>query len=379
MRKTSCVIALFGLIFLNQCASAKNQFEKGNYQKAVNIAIKKLQSNPKNKKNRSILKTAYDYALNIGDQKIQRYENETSLQKYDKIVSHYRGLQNIYYNLLSCPGCLTVVSPVTYQDNLNRALNDAAKAYATEGKLLLERNIKGEARSAFHLFQKANNYIRNSVNQNLLNKALVNGMERIAISTIPVASKGLEISSVFFQQQLIQRLRSLNYLFADFQPLQSFQRKNSTPDWLVELSFDDYAIGQVYLKETRESVVKDSVPIKSIRDSLGIRKTIYGSVKADVIRYEKTIESGGLLNIIVRSVNDNSIRMQSKLPSTFVWINDWVTYQGDQRALSNEELELAKEKEEIPPSPQALFQAFTQPLFQQTARQLQGEFFYLKE
>lgn len=379
MRKTSCVIALFGLIVLNQCASAKNQFEKGNYQKAVNIAIKKLQSNPKNKKNRSILKTAYDYALNIGDQKIQRYENETSLQKYDKIVSHYRGLQNIYYNLLSCPGCLTVVSPVTYQDNLNRALNDAAKAYATEGKLLLERNIKGEARSAFHLFQKANNYIRNSVNQNLLNKALVNGMERIAISTIPVASKGLEISSVFFQQQLIQRLRSLNYLFADFQPLQSFQRKNSTPDWLVELSFDDYAIGQVYLKETRESVVKDSVPIKSIRDSLGIRKTIYGSVKADVIRYEKTIESGGLLNIIVRSVNDNSIRMQSKLPSTFVWINDWVTYQGDQRALSNEELELAKEKEEIPPSPQALFQAFTQPLFQQTARQLQGEFFYLKE
>lgn len=379
MRKTSCVIALFGLIVLNQCASAKNQFEKGNYQKAVNIAIKKLQSNPKNKKNRSILKTAYDYAMNIGDQKIQRYENETSLQKYDKIVSHYRGLQNIYYNLLSCPGCLTVVSPVTYQDNLNRALNDAAKAYATEGKLLLERNIKGEARSAFHLFQKANNYIRNSVNQNLLNKALVNGMERIAISTIPVASKGLEISSVFFQQQLIQRLRSLNYLFADFQPLQSFQRKNSTPDWLVELSFDDYAIGQVYLKETRESVVKDSVPIKSIRDSLGIRKTIYGSVKADVIRYEKTIESGGLLNIIVRSVNDNSIRMQSKLPSTFVWINDWVTYQGDQRALSNEELELAKEKEEIPPSPQALFQAFTQPLFQQTARQLQGEFFYLKE
>lgn len=379
MRKTSCVIALFGLIVLNQCASAKNQFEKGNYQKAVNIAIKKLQSNPKNKKNRSILKTAYDYALNIGDQKIQRYENETSLQKYDKIVSHYRGLQNIYYNLLSCPGCLAVVSPVTYQDNLNRALNDAAKAYATEGKLLLERNIKGEARSAFHLFQKANNYIRNSVNQNLLNQALVNGMERIAISTIPVASKGLEISSVFFQQQLIQRLRSLNYLFADFQPLQSFQRKNSTPDWLVELSFDDYAIGQVYLKETRESVVKDSVPIKSIRDSLGIRKTIYGSVKADVIRYEKTIESGGLLNIIVRSVNDNSIRMQSKLPSTFVWINDWVTYQGDQRALSNEELELAKEKEEIPPSPQALFQAFTQPLFQQTARQLQGEFFYLKE
>jgi hypothetical protein len=96
-------------------------------------------------------------------------------------------------------------------------------------------------------------------------------------------------------------------------------------------------------------------------------------------RYEKTIESGGLLNIAIVDPNTQSILFQQKIPSTTVWKNDWATYQGDKRALTKEELALTREKELLPPPPQDLFYSFTRPLFDQTANLLRRRYRYLRQ
>jgi len=378
MKKINVLGFLLSLLLLMYCTSAKNQFEKGNYEKAVSLAIKKLQKNPNNKKQQGILKAAYGYAQSVGEQKVVQYQQGQSLQKYDQLIAHYRGLQQLYTRLLSCPGCLAVVTPVDYQAPLKNALQDGARAYAAEGNALLAQNEKAAARDGYRAFLKANAYMPTTVSENQLAAALEQGTERIGITPIPVASQGLQLNSAFFQQQLVEALNALRYPFADFQPIQHFKTQSTPPDWIVELSFDDYVIGQTYVKETRETRVKDSVALGTVKDSLGNKQTVYGSVEADVRRFEKTIESGGVLNITVRSGRDNSVRLQRKFPGSYVWINDWLTYQGDKRALNKAELKQAKAKEEIPPPPQVLFRAFTQPLFDQTARQLRREFRDLK-
>ena len=114
------------------CSSPKNQFEKGNYEKAVQLSIKKLRKKPSNEKQKSILKAAYNYAVQVSTQKITQYQQSNDRFKWDSMITQYRQMQNLYAELLQCPGCLSVVTPVDYQVDLNAALLQGAQVAAAE-------------------------------------------------------------------------------------------------------------------------------------------------------------------------------------------------------------------------------------------------------
>ena len=372
------------LIFIAACSSPKNQFEKGNYEKAVQLSIKKLRKKPSNEKQQAILKAAYGYAVQVSAQKITQQQQSQDRFKWDKVIAQYHEMQKLYGELLQCPGCLKVVTPVDYQTELNAALLQGAQVYVEEGLAALNTQTKVGGRTAFNYFVQAKAYQNDYANiDEYLFQAKQLGTEIIGISKIPVASKGLEINSAFFLQQLTQALNDLNYRFAEFYPLNYFtQNANGTkppvPDQIIDLSFDDYFIGQTYLKETRETVVRDSVKVGEVTDSLGTKFPVYGKVEAELQRFDKTLESGGLLNISIIEPASNAVLFQQKIPSTYVWENHWVRYQGDKRALTEEEIELTKNNELLPPAPQDLFYAFTRPLFDKTAILLRRRYRPLK-
>ena len=370
-------IALF---FLSACTSSKQQFEKGNYEKAVALSIKKLRKKPDNSKQKNILMAAYQYAVQVSEEKIKQHQQSTDRFKWDRVIEQYQQMQQLYTDLLQCPACLSVVKPLNLQNELNQALAKGAQVYVEEGKKALGTKNKEGGRLAFRRFAQAKAYQNNYNNIDLLlNDARIQGTEIIGISRIPVSSKGLELNTAFFLQQLTQALNDLNYFFAVFIPIEQLAAQKQVPDQVVDLSFDDYYIGQTYVKEVRESLVRDSVKVGEVTDSLGTKYAVYGDVKADLQRFEKTIESGGLLNIAIVEPNSKSILFQQKIPSTTLWQNNWATYQGDKRALTKEELALTQEKELLPPPPQDLFYSFTQPLFDQTANLLRRRYRYLKQ
>lgn len=380
MLKKLIITAFIALFFLTACSSSKQQFEKGNYEKAVTLSIKKLRKKPDNIKQKAILKAAYGYAVQVSEQKIKQQQQSTDRFKWDAVIAQYRKMQQLYTDLLQCPGCLAVVSPVDFQNELNEALTEGAQVYVEEGQKALATKEKEGGRLAYRHFAQAKAYQNNYGNIDLmLNDARTQGTEVIGVSRIPVSSKGLELNTAFFLQQLTQAMNDLNYFFAVFAPVEQLVEQQQVPDQVVDLSFDDYYIGQTYVKEIRESLVRDSVKVGEVTDSLGKKYAVYGEVKADLQRYEKTIESGGLLNIAIVDPNTQSILFQQKIPSTTVWKNDWATYQGDKRALTKEELVLTQEKELLPPPPQDLFYSFTRPLFDQTANLLRRRYRYLRQ
>ncbi len=380
MLKKLIITAFIALFFLTACSSSKQQFEKGNYEKAVALSIKKLRKKPDNSKQKAILKAAYGYAVQVSEQKIKQQQQSTDRFKWDAVIAQYRKMQQLYTDLLQCPGCLAVVSPVDFQNELNEALTAGAQVYVEEGQKALATKEKEGGRLAYRHFAQAKVYQNNYGNIDLmLNDARTQGTEVIGVSRIPVSSKGLELNTAFFLQQLTQAMNDLNYFFAVFAPVEQLVEQQQVPDQVVDLSFDDYYIGQTYVKEIRESLVRDSVKVGEVTDSLGKKYAVYGEVKADLQRYEKTIESGGLLNIAIVDPNTQSILFQQKFPSTTVWKNDWATYQGDKRALTKEELVLTQEKELLPPPPQDLFYSFTRPLFDQTANLLRRRYRYLRQ
>ena len=380
MRTIPSLLLAGVFLFTTACSSPKNQFEKGNYEKAVALSIKKLRKKPTNTKQQAILKAAYGYAVQVAEQKILQFEQSTNRFKWDNSIAQYRQMQTLYTSLLQCPGCLAVVRPVDYQAKLNEVLALGAQAYVNAGQTAMATQQKEEARLAYRYFRTAKSYQDNYAGiDNYIQAAQNKGTEIIGVSSIPVASKGLELNAAFFQQQLLQLLNQLNYTFATFVALESLYANKQQPDQIVDLSFDGYSIGQTYLKETRETLVRDSVNVGEIRDSLGNKIPVYGKVEAELQRFEKTIESGGLLNIAIVAPSTGNVVFQDKIPSTFIWENDWASYQGDKRALTKEELALTKQKELLPPPPQDLFYAFTRPLFDQTAGILRQRYRHLKK
>ena len=380
MLKQFITTAFIALFLLSACTSSKQQFEKGNYEKAVALSIKKLRKKPDNNKQKNILKAAYAYAVQVSEEKIKQHQQSTDRFKWDRVIEQYRKMQQLYTDLLQCPACLALIEPIDLQNELNQALAEGAQVYVEEGQKALATQQKEGGRLAYRQFTQAKAYQNNYGNiDRMLNQARIQGTEIIGISRIPVSSKGLELNTAFFLQQLTQALNDLNYFFAVFAPVEQLAEQQQVPDQVVDLSFDDYYIGQTYVKEVGESLVRDSVKVGEVIDSLGTKYTIYGEVKADLQRFEKTIESGGLLNIAIVEPNSRSILFQQKIPSTTVWENDWATYQGDKRALTKEELALTQEKELLPPPPQDLFYSFTRPLFDQTASLLRRRYRYLRQ
>ena len=380
MLKQFITTAFIALFLLSACTSSKQQFEKGNYEKAVALSIKKLRKKPDNNKQKNILKAAYAYAVQVSEEKIKQHQQSTDRFKWDRVIEQYRKMQQLYTDLLQCPACLAVIEPIDLQNELNQALAEGANVYVEEGQKALATQQKDGGRLAYRHFAQAKAYQNNYGNiDRMLNQARIQGTEIIGISRIPVSSKGLELNTAFFLQQLTQALNDLNYFFAVFAPVEQLAEQKQVPDQVVDLSFDDYYIGQTYVKEVRESLVRDSVKVGEVTDSLGTKYTVYGEVKADLQRFEKTIESGGLLNIAIVEPNSRSILFQQKIPSTTVWENDWATYQGDKKALTKEELALTQEKELLPPPSQDLFYSFTRPLFDQTASLLRRRYRYLRQ
>lgn len=379
MQKHIFYFSLASLFFVIACSSPKNQLEKGNYEKAVQLSIKKLQKKPSNTKQQTILNAAYTYAVKVSEQKIKQFNSSQNRFKWDQIINQYQSMQHLYNSLLQCPGCLTVVTALDYQEELIAAKLQGAQAYVEEGIKALDKKNKEEARNAYRLFAKAKTYHDNYTNiDQYLDKAKTLGKEIIGISKIPVASKGLELNTTFFLQQLTQAMNAQSYTFATFIGIEELQANQQRPDQIVELSFDDYFIGQTYLKETRETVEKDSVEVGVVTDSLGAKKPVFGKVSADIQYFEKTIESGGLLNITIIDPQRQSVVLQEKIPSTYVWENNWLLFQGDKRALTKKERKLSKQKELLPPPPQELFHAFTRPLFDHTAEVLSQRYSYLR-
>ena len=380
MLKQFITTVFIAFIFISACTSSKQQFEIGNYEKAVAISIKKLRKKPDNNKQKNILKAAYAYAVQVSEEKIKQHQQSTDRFKWDRVIKQYRKMQQLYTDLLQCPACLAVIEPIDPQNELNEALAEGAQVYVEEGQKSLATRDKEGGRLAYHHFAQAKAYQNNYGNiDRMLNQARIQGTEIIGISRIPVSIKGLELNTAFFLQQLTQTLNDLNYFFALFAPVEQLAEQQQLPDQVVDLSFDDYYIGQTYVKEVRKSLVRDSVKVGEVTDSLGTKHTVYGEVKADLQRFEKTIESGGLLNIAILEPKSRSILFQQKIPSTTVWQNDWATYQGDKRALTKEELALTQEKELLPPPPQDLFYSFTRPLFDQTASLLRKRYRYLRQ
>ena len=136
-------------------------------------------------------------------------------------------------------------------------------------------------------------------------------------------------------------------------------------DQYLRIQFDDFVVGETHVLQNVETVSKDSVVVGTVTMEDGSKMNVYNTVKAKITTWKKELRSRGLLSFQVYDASSNALVTHQKFDGEFVWWTQWGNFNGDERALSAEQIRICQTVEANPPGPQDLFLEFTRPIYNQ--------------
>ncbi len=357
----------FIAILLVGCATGKNAFDKGDYETALDRAVNRLQANPNNQKAQQVLLDGYDLAKNFHERRIQQLNKSNDTFKWESIYNEYAKLNKYYRDIQRCPQCMSIVNPSDYFTQQETAGNNAAQVQLDLGIEALAINTIETGRQAFSHFQMATRYNNNIPGiDTLLTQSREIGTIKVLIEPIPIHSRNLELTNEYFENVMFEYLDQFSAnRFVRFMSFEEVEATETQPDHVLLMQFDDFVLGQAQIVSKTVEVKRDSVIVGQYTDQAGVEHDVFGTVKADFTRNEKTLLSGGVLNFEIRDAYTNKVLTNRKIQSEDVWRHEWASFNGDERALTKEEIKMSKLRELPPPGPQALFISFIDRIYGQ--------------
>lgn len=369
-------ILLLTLIISYGCSSSKRLLERGNYYQAVLAATSKLKKSPGNGKAQKALKVAYPLAIQFFRNEIHKAEVSHDPWQWSVTVDAYQSLNAMYEAIQSTPKARQIISnPKSFYKEYGQVKEKAAMEQYQAGEKALRHNTRESARDAYYLFQKANMYVpgyRDATSKMVEAKDIAT--LRVVLELVPVPSRFYKVSADFFYDKVAAyvRNRDTQYAFiAFYTPGEAKRLKMTNPDQILRLQFEDFVVGQMNTVRNTETVTsEDSVKVGEVTLEGGVTKPIYNTVTAKLTTTHVEVISGGLLSMeVIDAYNHNTLYRQ-EIPGEYIWFDEWGSFNGDERALTKEEIRLCKQKPTTPPSPQRLFIEFTKPIYDQFTSRL---------
>lgn len=371
MKRLYLILLPFLFFSTQACRTGKRTLQKGNYDEAVQLAAKRLKNNPDSKKARQTLPLAYDYAFDFHMDQISNAKKSDRILKWDDVVHHYERLNSLYSAIQTCPACMDLVKPKFFTQELTDAKLEASKVHFKEGQEEMEKKNMMAARLAYDHFLAAKRYTPQFDKiEEWLAASLEAATLNVIIKPIGVHSRTLALSNEFFENQIMSYATGMPYRFVRFYDEHEAENLDIHPDQVILLRFDDFVVGQTYVKETVETITRDSVVIGKVKNDEGAEVDVIGTAKAKVRIFHKEVASSGLLDFQVIDAVSGATLKQRKFPGTYVWFTEWGSYNGQEEALSDEQLDIMNSRELFPPPPQDLFIEFTRPIYGQITSEL---------
>lgn len=360
---------------LSACSSGKKAYERGDYYSAVMKAITRLRQNPDHSKSATTLSDAYPLAVEYFESQANNAIASNSAFKWKNAIQSYNSMNQLYEQIRQCPGCLRVVSnPKNYYNEIGPLKEKAAEESYNAGITALMKGTRNDAKQAYYNFADAQSFVPGYKDViEYLDKAKWEATLKVIVEQIPVPSR-YDLSGGFFQDKVEEFLHA-NYdemsFIKFYTPVEAQSEQLQEADQLLRIQFDDFSVGNTNVKEKEETLTKDSVKVGEIKME-GKLVPVYNTVKAKLTVTRKEVLSNGLLSMIVVDARTNGILTHKKFSGEFLWVNSWARFNGDERALSDQQLALCKQKEVQPPGAQDLFLEFTKPIYNQLIPSLKG-------
>lgn len=369
MKKNISILGII-IILLASCSTGKKALQKGDYFSAVLKAVERLKSSPDNKNANKVLREGYPMTIEWAQEEMDLILTTNNNFKWEQAVGLMRQVNQMSDAIRSSPAARKIISnPKTYTSELNMATEKAAEERYNAGLAELDVNTRESARIAYDHFSKSHEYVGNYKNsRELMSQAKEIATLRIVLQAIPVNTQRYRLSSEFFYNQIFEYLNNqfrpsgfVNF----YSPNQAKKEELKNPDFIVDMEFFDFSVGNLKQTEKEEKVEK-KVKIET-RDTT---KVEYKNYVAKIKTFSDQVLSGGSLRVrIIDPVNDQ-IMSDEIVPGSFIWVNEYAMFVGDKEALDNKQLELIKRKAVPLPPEQDLFIEFTKPIYNQVTQNL---------
>jgi len=364
--KIVLVIALVGSML--GCSTGKKSLQKGNYADAVFKSVERLRGNPESKNARATLKNAYPLAVSTLESEIDNILISNDPTKYNVVARKYELLNRMADEIRRSPAARQLIpNPKTYTAQLTAAKDKAAEEAYGNGVRLLKDGDRLQARDAYYAFQTCLQYNPKYKDaRHLMLEAKEIATLKVLVEPISVPGR-YKLNSDFFYNDI------LSYLSQD-KALEFVRMINSKEasryrevDQILVMQFYDFQVGGTKDEsKEKEYTSRDSVKTGSATIN-GQKVDVYDKVRATLVTNKRIISSGGTLEVKILDGYNKKVLENRKFPGTFLWETQWAKYNGDQRALTKEQLDLCKQKPASPPPPQDLFYEFTKPIYSQTS------------
>jgi len=326
--------------FMIGCKSASKLYEKGNYDEAVEVAVKKLQQDPSDEKLRSLIKDAYRYAVDHHNNRIRNYSESKNDLRYEWMYNEYSDLQSLYNAIYRSPAVYQLVKPQDFSSYLVTDADKAAEVRVKRGKQWADIGTRESFKKAYREFQMAYHFKPGDIMiKQMMDEAYDAAVVKVIV--LPVDDYGYNYSSYRndFRNMDDELLRNLRYnTGSDFVKCYSTweaDRQNIIADEIVELRFNRFDIGNI----------RDSRNVREVSKQVVVKETVYrpdsvvkeyATVRAQIITTTRNMYSEGNLNISIRDSNGRWL-WNDNIRSGYNWSTSFTSYTGDERALSDED------------------------------------------
>jgi hypothetical protein len=366
MTKFYFVLLLSSLYLLSSCKSASKAYEKGNYDDAIEISIKKLQKDPDDYQLRQVLKNAYNNAVQQHEDEVRILSNSKNETKYERIFNEYLSMQHLYTMIRRYPVAISVVQPKDYSEYVETYREKAAEVHIEKAQKYLEDDHRGKLayRDAYLEYRAA---LRFKPNDFELKQSAADALDRALtkVLVIPVDSyRNYNGSGSYqlknFQDDIMRTLaHHMNHDFVRFYSEWEARSKNIEPDQIMELNLSRVQIGMPYDQTSTREVSKEVVVKEIVHRPDSITK-VYGKVYAKITTTNRTLLSEGDLVISIRDTRGNLI-WNERFTGQHNWESEFKTYTGDERALSDsDKSQLNKPMPTAPPQDEVMNRLFQQ-------------------
>lgn len=350
------ILSVFNILLLASCVSAKKQFERGNYDKSLEISVKKLRKNPADQKHIDILLNAYTIANERDKDEINRLKATNNEDNWEQIYVLYKRLDKRQSLIKQMPE-LKPTNPMSdvkfeftdYSEELFNSKNKAVESLYTLGVQNLEKGDRFSCRTAYNYFNRVIGYDPHYKDvQQKIQMASVSGMTRVLYGVNRQTNQPLPQA---FEQNLLNI--DLSGFNRNWLQIDKVVQGNVNYHYFIEVIVTQVIEQPERVKETiytEKKTIEDGWeyaknPDGSLqRDSLGnlIKVTIYREVTAQIkkIEQEKLCTVNGLILIYEQGVNYKIA--EEPIFGTATFQNVYATARGDSRAMSEESLRLTK-------------------------------------
>jgi hypothetical protein len=337
-------------LILAGCGSSKKQLQKGNYDAAIEKAVRDLRRNPNDQKQIATLESAYKVANEQDNERVRMLKMEGKPNNWDEIYLVYKRLYDRQALVRTVPSLNFPY--VDYMQEMVIAKRKAADFYYAHGIALMKNNMKDSYRQAFAEFIRAKEYVGDYEGiDSKISESRYLGMSRVLVA---IQNKSvIKFPKEFEEQLLILDLPSLNSEWVEYH----------TKDLDQNTQFDYYVNVNVVnvLVTPDQTITADSVIKRDIEDGFSYVLDKKGNVMRDTlgndikVKKYKTVQCALVETIQRKScriegdvevlqVNPNKVLKKDPIGAQSNFENISSRALGDLQALNPQQLERTKSK-----------------------------------